>query len=672
MTYFFYMKMAIQGIKKNKKLYLPYILISVLWIMMFYIVYSMAMGETIRSIRGGGTLITIIQMGIPIIFIFSFVFLMYMNSFLTKQRNKEYALYSVLGLNKKNIFRILFWDTTIVASICISIGAILGAVLYKLFEVGLLRIVKSEYDFSLEINVKSVIFTFAAYGIIFAVILIQSLIRMAFTKLTWLLKSQNMGEKPLKANWILGLLGIGCLGVAYYLALTLEDPMETIPMFFLAVLLVCIGTYLLFIVGTVILCKILQRNKAYYYQSNHFLFVSTMAFRMRKNGAGLAAICIFITMVLVMISSTFSLYISEEELLTRRYPRDIILSLGYESINQIDENAIEDVKIYTNEETEKLSGEVQDEIYYKRIITAGQLKSDQFEFMPSNATSYEDIYQVFFLDIADYNRIYDKQISLKENEAMIHAPRGTYEGESIKVTDTLQYEVVEVLDGFWKDPIAEMTIFPSLMIVVGDLNAVEQSLQGIINSMGESIISSSLVYNYNTDLVEGDILDLQVALEDSGSALFEKNNGVHRLDSDSFENGKAEFYGLYGGLFFIGIILSVLFIAATVLIIYYKQIVEGFEDRGRFEIMKKIGMSNKEIRKGINAQVLTIFFLPLVVAGVHLSFAFPIIRQLLLLFNMTNTMLLVSATIVSFLIFGLFYVVIYYMTSRVYYQIVSR
>ncbi len=672
MKHLFYFKMAIEGIKKNKKLYVPYFLISTLWVMMFYIIYTMTTSDTVKGIHGGATLTTILQMAVPIIFLFSFAFLIYMNSFLVKQRNKEYALYSVLGMNKKNIIRLILCDSVVVSTISTGSGTFLGSLLYKLFEVGLIRIIKGNYDFELSIHTNSIIFTVLAFGIIYGSIMVKSVIQMSFTNLSQLLKSQNMGEKPLRGNWILGLLGVVVLGVAYYIAITMKDPLEAISMFFLAVLLVCIGTYLLFISGTVLICKMLQKNKKYYYKANHFFFVSTMAFRMRKHGAGLAAICIFITMILVMISSTFSLYVSEEELLNRRYPREVILSLAYDDIEIVNESLIDDVRLQVGLESEKLNGRVEDEFYYKRVITAGQLKEGEFEFLPSEADSYSDIYQVFFIELSDYNRIYEKEIKLNDDETMVHTFRESFDEKSIKISDTLQYEVKEVTDEFWSDSLVAMNIFPSIILIVNDLEVVEDNLENVKNSKGESILSSGLAYNFNTDLTGEKTLELERQLAESEELLKVESGSAYALNVDSFENGKGEFYGLYGGLFFIGIVLSVLFAAATVLIIYYKQVVEGFEDRGRFEIMRKVGMSKREIQKGINLQVLTVFFLPLIFAGVHLCFAFPIIRQLLLMLNMTNVLLFAGATAICFFVFALIYAVIYYMTSKTYYQIVSK
>ncbi len=641
--------------------------------MMFYIIQAIVISETIADMRGGGSVSMILNMGIPLIGIFSFFFLLYMNSFLTKQRNKEYALYSILGMNKKNIVRIMFWDNLMVATASIGQGVLLGIVFYKIFELGLLNILRAEINFDLTINFGSVVMTVIVYAVIFLAVLIRGVLHILFTNLSKLLKSANLGEKPIKANWFLGVLGCVVLGVAYYIALTMKDPLEAISMFFVAVLLVCVGTYLIFISGSVILCKLLQKNKGYYYKPNHFLSVSSMAYRMRRNGAGLAAICIFITAVLVMISSTLSLYLSEEDLLEQRFPRDITMNISYDGAESVDEEVIETIRQVASEKTEVAGGTVVDEMYYKRIVTAGQMVDGEFEFLSSNANGIEDIYQIFFLDIEDYNRIYETNIELNPDEAMVYGHRTEFKEEQIRLTDDLQYQVVEVVDELWSDSIAAMNVFPSIMIIVEDFAVIEDGLAHIQNSMGESILTSiGLAYYFNTGLEEDAQVELQYSLEEASVELFFDNPEMRSTDIESRTAGESDFYGLYGGLFFVGIILSILFISATVLIIYYKQIVEGYEDRGRFEIMKKVGITKKEIKRSINTQILTVFFLPLVVAGIHLCFAFSIIKQLLLMFNLSNVLLLVLSMGICFVVFGVFYGVIYFLTSRTYYRIVSE
>ncbi len=641
--------------------------------MMFYIIYAITTSETIAEMRGGASVSMILNIGIPLIGIFSLFFFLYMNSFLTKQRNKEYALYSILGMNKRNIVRIMFWDNLMVATASIVSGVLLGIVFYKIFELGLMNILRAEINFDLSLNVISVIVTIIVYAAIFCIVLVRGIVHVVFTNLSKLLKSENLGEKPIKANWIFGMIGCVLLGGAYYIALTMKDPLEAITMFFVAVLLVSIGTYLLFISGSVILCKVLQKNKKYYYKPRNFLTVSAMAFRMRRNGAGLATICIFITAVLVMVSSTLSLYLSEEELLEQRFPREITMNLSYAGVESVDEEAIETIRQVASEKTEVVGGTVVDEMYYKRIMTAGQMVDGVFEFLPSNANGLEDIYQVFFLDIEDYNRIYETNIELNPDEAMVHGHRTEFKEEQIQITDGLQYQVVEVVDELWSDSIAVMNVFPSIMIIVEDFTVIEDGLAHIQNSMGESILTSiGLAYYFNTGL-EGDAqVELQYNLEEAMAELFLDDPEMMRSDIESRTAGESDFYGLYGGLFFVGIILSILFVSATVLIIYYKQIVEGYEDRGRFEIMKKVGITKKEIKRSINTQVLTVFFLPLVAAGIHLCFAFSIIKQLLLMFNLSNVLLIVLSMGICFVVFGVFYGVIYFLTSRTYYRIVSE
>ncbi len=661
----FYPKFALNSIKKNKSLYIPYILTSVLWIMMFYIIMSLSTSPFLSNIIMGSGVVMVLSMAVPVILLFSFFFLIYTNSFLIKQRNKEYALYNILGMNRKNITRILCWDTAIVAGISIIAGLAMGILLYKMAELGLINIIQTEINYSFDINVGSVLKTIVFYSIIFILILIKSIVKINITNPIELLKSENMGEKPPKANWIFGIFGALCLIVAYYIALTQKNPMSSIQMFFIAVALVIIGTFSLFEYGSVILCKLLQKNKKYYYKANHFISVSSMAYRMRRNGSGLATICILSTMVLVMISSSTCLYIGNEELIHKRYPKDVNLEIRFSDIDSIDNKFTEKLRGIIIKETEKSGGTVTEEMNYKKLIFTAVQSDNNFK-LTEHFNTLENLYQLICVDINDYNRIMSKDIKLGENEVLINTPRTTLDFDEIMINNEFKLKVKSYTDEIWSEGSSAMTIFPSIIIVTNDLNKINNYL------LKQNTYSDiSYVYNFNDGLELQQEIQLRDNLYGVLKSLRQEQTNIpsYLLNIKSID--RKDFYALYGGLFFIGIILSILFVSAAVLIIYYKQIVEGYEDKDKFIIMQKVGMTKKEIQKNVNSQMLTVFFFPLIMAGVHLLFAFPIIKVLLSLFDLTNTALFMTTTIVSFLVFAVFYIIIYKITTKLYLKIVS-
>ncbi len=667
----FYSKIAMNSIKVNSKLYIPYILTGALWIMMSYILLSMATSEQILNSGAGGSIVMILSMGVPFILVFSALFLFYTNSFISKMRNKEYALYHVLGMNKRNLSHILLWESAITAFWSLLIGLSAGVLFYKVFELLLLTITREELNYRLEIDFKNIFIITLVFLVIFFLILLKSLFKIKMSSPIELLKSRNIGEKPPKANWFLGVLGVVVLGAAYFIALSAENPMAAIELFFIAVLLVVIGTYLVFISGSVLLCRILQRNKNYYYKPNHFVSVSSMAYRMKRTGAGLAAICIFSTMVLVMLSSTFSLYIGNEGLLALRYPKEINMLFSSNEPGPMQADFTLAVDDFVRSETAKASGTVTDELVYHRLVTSGQLQNHYLELDFANASDFDSIYQVFFFDVAEYNQNMGTELSLGDGEIYIHSPREEFSEDSLTVLNKT-FTVKGALDDFWSDGVSAMTVFPTLMVVVDDLYEIEALFEGVTNANGESLLMSQFSYNYNCGLPGAEQVSLTEQLQDDFVETFGHYTHLSSFSVESLEGNRLGFYGLFGGLLFIGLVLSLLFISATALIIYYKQIVEGYEDKPRFDIMQKVGMTKSEIKRSINSQMLTVFFLPLLLAGIHLSFAFPILRLFLLMFNLTNLSLFIVVSALGFVAFAVLYAFIYKLTSKSYLDIVSR
>lgn len=675
----FYEKLAFTGIKKNKKLYTPYILTCIGMVMMTYIISFLASSDTLRNMRGGTEIQGFLGLGFGVMSVFSLIFLFYTNSFLLRRRKKEFGLYNILGMGKKNLAVVLMWESLFIAGISIVCGIFSGIVFSKLAELCLIKILQGTAEFGMTVKFSSIWQTALLFAGIFLLIFINTLRQIHLTNPIELLHSENAGEKPPKANWILALAGAVILGGAYYLAVSIEDPMSALTWFFVAVVMVIIATYLLFVAGSVVLCKILQKNKKYYYKTNHFVSVSSMIYRMKRNGAGLASICILCTMVLVMVSSTVCLFTGTEDSLRTRYPRHINIQANVTEYDEIGPERLDEIRSVTSEETAKLGAEPKNVLDYRVAALAGYDVADGVIDVDNinNFTELSDVWQIFIVPIEDYNRLMGKNVTLAEDEVLIYTTKmGKYENSTVAIGDGEPLKVKEKVTDFVNNGVDAMQVFPSMCIFVSDFNEKIEPLKEYKNNKGDQIVQYSWFYAYDLDLDDETQIELLKTLKKEMLAI-QKQTVSETGDEDFYivcegvSEERAGFYGLYGGLFFLGILLGIVFIFAAVLIIYYKQVSEGYEDQSRFDIMQKVGMTKKEIRKSINSQILTVFFLPLVTAGMHLAFAFPLIKKLLLLFNLTNTSLLIGVTVACYLIFALFYVIVYRLTSGAYYSIVS-
>lgn len=663
----FYPKLAWSGMRKNSKLYVPYTLAGAGMAALFYIISYLSSSESLLMVGGGGNIAIILGMGKFVIAVFSLLFLFYTNSFLVRRRYKEFGLYNVLGMNKLNISRILLWETALNALISIGGGVLLGIVFSKLAELGLLNMIGSDVNFSLGVSVISIIFTVGLFGAIYLLIYLNAVIRINLSSATELVKSENAGEKPPKANWLLGIAGVVILGAAYYIAVSIKSPLTAITLFFFAVIMVIIATYLVFIAGSVLMCRILQKNKGYYYKKNHFVSVSSMSYRMKRNGAGLASICILATMVLVMISSTTCLYFGTEDSLRARYPRNVNVSVWY---NEQENMSDESVSAYRDKINAAAADVGMDNaLDYRCIATSGVLVDGGLRTGEASITediifSYSSIAEAYIIPLSDYNAMSETKETLSDDEALVFAYRTDYTSDIFAIDDGTQFKVKKVLDSmpcYSGDAMA--SIATGIYVVVSDKSFAE----GDFTSQN----GSSYSWKYGFDTALSDDEEMTLAQRIYGVIDRIDENSINS-SVESIAQNRAEFYELYGGLFFLGIILSIAFICAAVLIIYYKQISEGYEDARRFEIMQNVGMTKKEIRSSINSQLLTVFFMPLVFAGLHLGFAFPFIHKMLMLFNLNNLPLLIGTTVISFCAFALLYAVVYRVTSNSYYNIVSN
>ena len=672
----FYPKLAWTGIEKNKRLYKPYIFTCIGMLMMYYIMGFLTDSSVLVQLKGGDIIQQVLRLGSGVIAVFAMIFLFYTNSFLVRRRKKEFGLYNILGMGKQNIARILIWETLIIFAITFLAGSFAGIVLSKLAELALINIMNGEVTYSFTISVVAIKNALLWFAMIFFLILLNTLRQIHTSNPVALLRSENSGEKPPKANWVLGIAGAILLGFAYYIAVSIEEPVSALMWFFVAVIMVIIATYLLFIAGSVVFCRMLQKKKNYYYKSEHFVSVSSMVYRMKRNGAGLASICILITMVLVMIASTTCLYIGGEESLRVRYPRNIEVDIGVQFLEELQTENIDRFREKVLENTEEYQQEQRNVLEYVTASFAGYLENGFIEMDITKLTdfsmdTYDRVVQAYFISLDDYNRITGMEEQLGEDEALVYSYGMSYNEERIAVNGGRVYQVKKVVDEFIGTGNAAMSILPSIYIVVPDLDAAAEPLLDLYDYNGNRMVQLHWYYGFDMDAeYEEQILLFDQIYENCRNLSIESETGLS-YSCGAVARERDEFFAMYGGLFFLGIMLSVVFVFAAVLIIYYKQISEGYEDQSRFEIMQKVGMTKKEIRKCINSQMLTVFYLPLVAAGIHLAFAFPIIEKLLQLFCLMNTTLLIITTIVCVLVFALFYMLVYRMTSNAYYTIVS-
>ena len=629
---------------------------------MYYILVFLYTSDTVDKIAGSAALKDILELGGWVIAIFAVIFLFYTNSFLMKRRKKEFGLYNILGMGKRNIAVILFWESLITAAVSFAAGIVSGIVFSKLAELILIHIQNAEADYQFSVSLPAVGMTAAVFGVIFVLILLNSIRMIRFSSAIALLRSENTGEKPPKANWLIGILGIVVLVVAYYIAVTINNPVKAMTVFFIAVVMVIAATYMIMISGSVMFCRLLQKNKRYYYQSNHFVSVSSMVYRMKRNGAGLASICVLATMVLVMISTTVSLYFGGDDSVNNLYPRQIDMTFNIQEKERLSDEYVGTVRSDLTAFLKKYDVDPSNVIDYRRACSFGTMKDGRVELQPEIVLDdLSDEYYFYFVPINDYNRMTGADEILEKDEAVIYMADHEYDRDTISFDGGKDFKVKKPEKSYEMISNDDSNIIPAVMVFVNDL-------EDVVSDMKE--LSCYWEYDFNTDLDSNAQTELAAKIRSEFCAESADKNDTHCV-VDSKENARVEFFSIYGGMLFIGIMLSIVFIFAAVLIIYYKQISEGYEDQARFAIMQKVGMTKREIRRSINSQLLTVFFMPLIMAGTHLVFAFPMIKKMLLVFNMNNAALFAAVTGICFLAFALLYVLVYRITSNAYYQIVS-
>ena len=671
-----YPKLAANSMRKNGRLYAPYIVTCIMIVAVYYILHFLGYSGIMDGMPGGHTATDMMQMGTYIMTLFGLLFLFYTQATLIKGRKKEFGLYSILGMNRFNLGRILFFETLFTWSAAIVGGLIAGIGLSKLAELGFTKLIEAPVRYTFSISVNSVIMTVLTYSAIFCLIYINSIRQVGFASPIELVTADKAGERPPKSNWLVGILGLVSLGAGYYIALRIQQPMAALMWFFVAVILIMIGTYLLLIAGSVILCRMLQKDKDYYYRTNHFVSVSSMIYRMKRNGAGLASICILLTMILVMMSSTSALYTGAEQCLNVRYPNEVgafACKYGYdENLEDLGDKLDADLKAAAEEHGAEITN---NKTYYEWSIS-GYFDNSKLDVTLNSKSNlafinYDKVAQILFIDADVYNRVFGYNETVAPGEALVGTAKNIDIGDVItigdvpfKVTKRIDDRIAEI------DPAAEVSASPGIFMIVNDVKEVAKNYTKYADYDGEPMLAWFWDCRFDTGLDA----DEQVVLADTLDKLIKEE--LQPLDFDncyceSHEAERGDFVSTFGGLFFLGILLSIIFLVSCVIIMYYKQVSEGFEDQSRFDIMQKVGMTKEDIRKSINSQMLTVFLIPIIFACIHLAVVLPIVNKLLMLFGLFDIPRLIISSGVCILICSIVYAVIYRVTSNAYYRIVS-
>lgn len=708
-----YPGMAFSNIIKNRRVYLPYMIACTFTTAIYYIICSLGDNSSLTELWGGNIIRTYMGVGQLIVSIFAVIFLFYVNSFLLKRRQSEFGLYNILGMEKRHIAKIIAFETLytyIVVAVC---GTVFGILLDKLIYLILLKMLGAAVPVRFYISGSAIAKSLILTGAIFMLMLLNSIRLIHKARPVELLRSDSAGEREPKAKWALALLGVILLGAGYYIAVTVKNPITAFMLFFAAVVLVIAGTYLLFTAGSIALLKLLRKNKNYYYRTKHFISISSMLYRMKRNAAGLANICILSTMVLVMVSATMFMYLGSNEMLRIRYPAEFVMTAS------VDDPGVPEAASLLDDAISKEGLAGKDAITYRDLSlnafydeNTGGFTTDPDIYQSSSAVDMLDQISTFvFIPLEDYNRCSGRHMKLdSDSDVLVY-----YTGSSAALdpaSDTItidgqQFDIRHELDSMIRNSNIVASINGGCFIIVKDISVIEKILETSAELSGDD--QSFISFNYMTD-IKGDpkensdavsrVYDeVQTAIGDldAGSSADQNNSPDAKSHSDqnsgaatndsAGENDTApgstvslqcrsvesvSYTADFTGLFFIGIFLGLLFLMATVLIMYYKQLTEGYEDRKRFEILQNVGMSHTEVRRSINSQILIVFFLPLVTAGIHVAFDFPFIFRVMTLMSLFDKKLFALCTAGCFLAFTVFYIVVYLLTSRLYYRIVRK
>ena len=646
--------MATSNLKKNHSLYLPYALTTIMVTMILYITHALSAMPELSTLRGGGAIAQTLGFGVIVVQLVALLTILYANAFVTKNRLKEYGLYSILGLDRKNIQLLSFIELLLFSVVSVGLGIVLGIVFHRFSFAVLLKLIRIPIGIEYSMQLGSVGFVLISMAFIFGVVFFLNATKMYMSRPLEMLSEKKKGETKGRFILLRALIGAGLLGGAYYMSQTIEAPVAALYSFFVAVLLVVLATYILFDAGSIALLSLLQKNKRLFYQPTNFISISNLKFRMRKNAAGLASICILSTMVLVTLATTVALQTGTADLLKKSYPTDYSATAFVEDSSTIPQLSEQISKIKAQSK-----GTVTNEMNYLSVLRAAKSME--------GGVNIEGVYPgdspaafITFLSAEDYNRIFGTNYKPSDNEAVLGLVKGDDKNVSaIRVNGQLTIQVKEMMDstGF-KEKLPQLPYVADNVYVA----VVKDPSKMIDGKLGRGFYYA--LWNTSTD-IQGKTEEFEAYAN-----VLEASND-DSITVGSREDAAKDIYGFMGSLLFVGALLSVAFFIGAVLVIYYKQISEGYEDRDRFVILQKLGIDQKTIKKSINRQVLIVFFLPLVTAFIHTAFAFKMYRKIIQLFGVDGNVTL-NATIVIGAIFVVVYLIVYQITSRSYYKIIKR
>ena len=657
----FYWKLALTNLWNHRRVTVPYLLSAAGTILMFYALCALTLGLDEETMYGGSSVASMLYLGIFVIGLFAVLFLFYTNSFMMKRRKKELGLYNILGMEKRHIAHIIFRETLVLAALSLVVGIGLGILFSGVMFLVLGALLGTSVSFQFFVPALALQWTAVLFAAIFLLTMCYNILQVRLSNPIQLLHGGEVGEKEPKAHWVLAVLGALLLGAGYYLALTVQDPLSALLLFFVAVVLVILGTYLLFLTGITALLKLLKKNKGFYYKLNHFTAVSGMLYRMKQNAAGLASICVLFTALLVTVSTTFSLYTSMDGLMRTRYPRNIRITA--QGANQDAKDMIRDVVAEKSSALGLTIENVVDrECWDMTVFRMGSALNTQD--IPDNSYTVDSYAVVYFFTQEEFQRFSGQELALSENQAVLFDPVGTFpEGDTLSIDD----QEFQLLPSDYQFPDASTMaqIYEVYYLVVKDVSVVES----ILGPTGVNLAPS---YSYDFDVAGGNPDGIMALIEALREQEFSgKGVSYDSLWMEDSATARQDFLNLYGGLFFLGMFLGILFLLGTALIIYYKQVSEGYEDARRFTIMQQVGMSHREVKQSIHSQILLVFFLPLVTAVVHLAFAFPMLQKILLVMGLADFWIIFLSTVGCVAVFAVCYLIIYGLTARTYYKIVE-
>lgn len=668
-----YRRLAVTNMKNNRQFYVPYLLAGIVSVMMFYSMRAMQGNDAMSSMRGGMHLVLILTMGLVVIGIFVSILLFYTNSFIMKRRKKELGIYNILGMEKRHIAKVLFWESLISYVCSVVIGLVAGILFQKLLMMLLYRLTGLEQKIRFSVSGYGCLQTIELFGLIYLAILIYDFMQVRLAKPVELLSGSNAGEREPKTKLLLAIVGVACISGGYYIAITTEDIMKVLLLFLVAVLLVIIGTYALFTAGSIALLKMLRSNKKFYYQTRHFTAVSGMIYRMKQNAVGLANICILSTMVLVMISTTVSMYAGLNDELASRYNGDVSINVSYPSLpDQEERQAVRKALADCIKEQGRI---ITGQSAYADFYSIVNLNGNTIEVATDPGTAGMRLLHVFTRD--DYEAMLGQEVMTlqQENEVLLVS------------SDDLSYPQISLLGKTYQvagiEPLSKDAAYMANLIDAGLIYVVvkdDAALEEVIDTYAKIYTEKTCLLNYELafdldgtpeqqKLVADTLRDKLTELSGAPSGEWGDITG---FSLESKQEGREDFLSINGGLLFLGLFLGSLFLMVTVLIIYYKQISEGYEDKERFAIMEKVGMSSSEVKTAITTQIRIVFFLPLVTAAIHLAAAFPMLSRLLAMLNLYQSSLFAMCLGATVLVFALIYLVVFKLTSRTYYHIVGE